>query len=84
MNKIYHAEGLASEHGFKTGDVILDVGGNAEVILRSHGRDSQPLFACRAREDRRHQLRRGLTGACPLASELAVDGRRKRNIGDDE
>jgi hypothetical protein len=44
----------------------------------------QPLFSCRAREDRGHQLRWGLTGGCRLGSERAVDAGRKWNVGDDE
>jgi hypothetical protein len=49
-----------------------------------NGRNPSATIFLRTREDRRHQLRWGLTGACRLASERAVDGRRKRNVGDDE
>jgi len=42
------------------------------------------LISCRSGKDRRHQLRRGLTGAGRLASKLAVDGRWERNIGNDD
>jgi hypothetical protein len=48
------------------------------------GRGSQPLISRCAREDRCHQLRRRLTGTCCLASERAVDGGRKQNVGHDQ
>src|SRR5262249_43709230 len=40
-----------------------------------------PLFACCARQDRGHQLRRCLSGGRSLAPELTKDVGRKRNIG---
>jgi hypothetical protein len=68
---------LAARFEFSSGPFVA--GGEVLVLTIFSA-----LFPCSTREDRRHQLRWSLAGACRLASQLAIDRRGQRYPGDDK